>query len=135
VLDGVAAAGFAAIGLDHYTLDGHEPDQVASALGAAGLACSDVGIVRIGELQRADLEQLAATAVALACGLCIAALYRPLPHDDVVRELRAMASYCADRVPRRRLVVGSAPSSAPCNSPIVGNADPIGNFPGKNPPT
>jgi sugar phosphate isomerase/epimerase len=95
VLDGVADAGFGAVGLDHYTLDGHHPDRVASALRARGLTCSDVGIVRVGELQRADLERLAETGAALGCGLCIAALYRPLRHDDAVRDLRAAAAVLA----------------------------------------
>jgi sugar phosphate isomerase/epimerase len=95
VLDGVAAAGFAAIGLDHYTLGHRDPNRVASALRARGIACSDVGIVQIGELQRADLERLAEAGSALGATLCIAALYRALPHADVVRELRAAAAVLA----------------------------------------
>jgi sugar phosphate isomerase/epimerase len=92
VLDGVAGAGFAAIGLDHYTLAGLEPSAVASALGVRGLACSDVGIVAVGLLQRADVDRLATTATALGARLCIAALYRPLTHDDAVRDLRDAAA-------------------------------------------
>jgi sugar phosphate isomerase/epimerase len=95
VLDGAAAAGFAAVGLDHHTLDGRDPNEVAAALRARGLACSDVGIVRIGELRRADVEDLAEAGSALGADLCIAALYRPLEHADVVRDLRAAAAVLA----------------------------------------
>ena len=88
----MAAAGFAAIGLDHYTLHGHDPTRVAAELRARGLACSDVGIVQIGELQRADVERLAEAGLALGADRCIAALYRALPHEAVVRDLRAAAA-------------------------------------------
>jgi sugar phosphate isomerase/epimerase len=91
VLDGVAAAGFDAIGLDHYSLAGRDPESLAAALRAHGLACSDVGIVMLGMLARADVERLAGVATALGSSLCIAGLYRPLSHADVVRDLRAAA--------------------------------------------
>jgi sugar phosphate isomerase/epimerase len=95
VLDGVAAAGFAAIGLDHYTLGGNDATSVAQALRARGLACSDVGIVALGMLDRADLERLAATAAELGAPTCIAALYRPLSHDEAVGDLRAASQVLA----------------------------------------
>jgi sugar phosphate isomerase/epimerase len=97
VLDGVAAAGFGAVGLDHYSLDGHggTPEEVAALLTARGLRCTDIGIVAAGALERKAVERLAETAVALGAPLCIAALYRDAPHDDVVRDLRAAAAILA----------------------------------------
>ena len=91
VLDGVTAAGFGAIGLDHYSVGGLDPNRLATALRTRGLACSDVGIVALGMLERADVERLARAANALGANLCIAGLYRPISHDDAVRELRAAA--------------------------------------------
>jgi len=95
VLDGVAAAGFAAIGLDHYSLGDRDPDRVASALRERGLACSDVGILRLGEPRRADLERLAESVAALGASRCIAAAYRALTHDEAVRDLRAASDVLA----------------------------------------
>jgi sugar phosphate isomerase/epimerase len=95
VLDGVATAGFDAIGLDHYSVGDRDADGLAAALRARGLACSDVGIVALGMLERADVERLAALATALGASLCIAALYRPLTHDDAVRDLRDAAAVLA----------------------------------------
>jgi sugar phosphate isomerase/epimerase len=97
VLDAVAAAGFAAIGLDHYTLRAHGRTalEVARLVQARGLRCTDVGIVKLGELERADVESLAEAGSALGAPLCIAALYRPLSHDDTVRDLRAAADVLA----------------------------------------
>ena len=95
VLDAVADAGFDAIGLDHYSVGERDLDELAAALRARGLACSDVGIVALGMLERADVERLAAAATALAARVCIAGLYRPLSHDDAVRDLRAAAEVLA----------------------------------------
>lgn len=95
VLDGVAAAGFAAIGLDHYSLGDRDPKRVASALRERGLVCSDLGIVRLGELRRADVKALTGAAAALGAGLCIAAAYRTLTRDDAVRDLCAAADLLA----------------------------------------
>lgn len=95
VLDAVAGAGFDAVGLDHYSVDGRDADELAAALRARGLACSDVGIVALGMLERADVERLAAAAAALDANLCIAGLYRPLSHDDALRDLRAAADVLA----------------------------------------
>jgi len=97
VLDGIAAAGFAAVGLDHYTLDAHgrTPLDVAGLLRARGLRCTDVGIVAVGGLERAAVESLAEAGAVLGAPLCIAALYRPLSHDAIVRDLRAAAHVLA----------------------------------------
>src|SRR5437879_7721237 len=94
VLDGIAGAGFRAVGLDHYTVDayGGTRDELARLLRERGLRCTDVGIVALGELESAAVEALAETAAALDAPLCIAALYRPLPHDAIVGELRAAAA-------------------------------------------
>lgn len=95
MLDGVAAAGFAAVGLDHYTLAGRDPARVAEELRTRGLACSDVGIVRLGELQPAEVERLAEAGRTLGADRCIAALYRALPLCEVVRDLRLAADVLA----------------------------------------
>jgi sugar phosphate isomerase/epimerase len=95
VLDGVAGAGFAAMGLDHYSLGARDPDRVASALLERGLVCTDVGIVRLGELRRADVEALAEAAAALGASLCIAAAYRALTHEEAVSDLHAAAEVLA----------------------------------------
>ena len=97
VLDGIAAAGFGAVGLDHYTLDAHggTRDELARLLRERELRCTDVGIVALGELERAAVAALAETAAPLGARLCIASLYRPLPRDAIVRELRAAAAALA----------------------------------------
>jgi len=97
ILDGVAAAGFGAVGFDHYTLDayGGTPAQLAALLAQRGLRCSDVGIVAAGALDREAVDRLAHTAVALGARLCVAALYRDAPHDEVVRDLRVAAAILA----------------------------------------
>jgi sugar phosphate isomerase/epimerase len=94
VLDGVAAAGFGAIGVDHFTLgaSGVPPRELASLLRERGLACSDVGVLMLGGLERTAVELLAETGAVLGAPLCVAALYRPLRRDAAVRELRAAAS-------------------------------------------
>jgi sugar phosphate isomerase/epimerase len=95
VIDGVAAAGFAAIGLDHYSLGDRDPNRIASALRERSLVCTDVGIVRLGELRRGDVERLAAIAATLGAGRCIAAADRALTHDEAVRDLRTAAEVLA----------------------------------------
>jgi sugar phosphate isomerase/epimerase len=97
VLDAVAAAGFTAIGLDHYILRAHggTPLEIARLLHARGLRCTDVGIAAVGALARADVESLAEAGRALGAAVCIAALYRPLSHDQIVRDLRAAADVLA----------------------------------------
>ena len=93
VLDAVAGAGFPSIGLDHYSLARFAggPDELATALAERGLGCSDIGILTVGALELADVERLASTAAAVGARLCIAALYRPMPHEQIVRDLRAAA--------------------------------------------
>jgi sugar phosphate isomerase/epimerase len=96
VLDGAAAAGFAAVGLDHYTTAAHgRVDDLGTLLSARGLRCTDVGVLPVGEdgvLTAA--EQLARTASMTGAKLCIAAFYGPAP--NAVRDLRGAAEILAD---------------------------------------
>jgi sugar phosphate isomerase/epimerase len=96
VLDGAAAAGFAAVGLDHYTTTAQgRVDDLGGMLSARGLRCTDVGVLPVGEPGVAEAaEQLARTASVTGAKLCIAAFYGPAP--DAVRDLRASAEILAD---------------------------------------
>jgi sugar phosphate isomerase/epimerase len=95
VLDGAAAAGFGAVGLDHYTTGAHgRIDELGSMLSARGLRCTDVGVLPIGEPGIVEAaERLAHTASATGANLCIAAFYGPA--QDPVRDLRAAAEILA----------------------------------------
>jgi sugar phosphate isomerase/epimerase len=119
VLDAVAEAGFRAVGLDHYTLAPYDPRKVRALLDERGLRCSDVGIVAVGELEQAALERLAESARVLGAELCIAALYRPLPHDAIVRDLRRASHTLAIRLAFEFTAYGSptrlAEAVAICN--------------------
>jgi sugar phosphate isomerase/epimerase len=101
VLDAAAGAGFAAVGLDHYTVDGYVRDggavhDLPSLLRARGLRCSDVGIVPLGEASLvAETERLAHLGRIVGARLCIAALYDDLSQDDAVRDLRTAAAILA----------------------------------------
>jgi sugar phosphate isomerase/epimerase len=95
VLDGAAAAGFAAVGLDHYTTAAHgRIDDLGAMLTARGLRCTDVGVLPLGEQDVvAAAERLARAAAVTGASLCIAAFYGPAP--DAVRDLRASAKILA----------------------------------------
>jgi sugar phosphate isomerase/epimerase len=95
VLDGVAAAGFAGVGLDHYTTGAHgRVDDLGSMLSARRLQCTDIGVLPIGEPDiLAAAERLADTAAATGAKLCIAAFYGPA--QDPVGDLRAAADVLA----------------------------------------
>jgi sugar phosphate isomerase/epimerase len=95
VLEGVAAAGFLAVGLDHYSLGARDAADVAALLQARGLRCSDVGIVPVGALDLRHVERLAATATAVGARLAVAALSADVSHADAVHDLRAAASVLA----------------------------------------
>jgi sugar phosphate isomerase/epimerase len=73
VLAAAAEAGFTHVGLDDVSAAGRDPEEVAALLGALGLRCTDVGVLRIGA--DADAERLAALAAATAASTCIAAVY------------------------------------------------------------
>lgn len=96
VLDGAAAAGFPAVGLDHYTLRSYPVADLGRMLRDRGLFCSDVGILPVG---RDDARDVAATlahiAEATAAPTCIAAFFEPLDHADAVRALDECASVLA----------------------------------------
>ena len=93
VLDGAAAAGFAAVGLDHYTTGAHgRIDDLGTMLSARGLRCSDVGVLPIGEQGVVEAaENLAHVASVTGATLCIAAFYAPAARADAVRQLRLSA--------------------------------------------
>ncbi len=91
VLVAAAAAGFRDVGLDDLTVAGADPEQVAALLRSHGLACTDVGVLRVGVGDvRAQAEALAALASATGAGLCIAALYTPTP-EEALADLRTAA--------------------------------------------
>jgi sugar phosphate isomerase/epimerase len=96
VLDGAAAAGFRAVGLDHYTLRGYPVDELGRRLRDHGLACSDVGILPVGrDDARAVAETLAHVASATGAPTCIAAFFAPLDRAEAVRALEACAGVLA----------------------------------------
>ena len=102
VLDAAAAAGFEAVGLDHYTIgayvrDGGSVDDVPVLLGRRRLRCTDVGVLPIGLGSAAEAaEELARTATIAAAPVCIAALYADVAAEDAIRELRAAADVLDD---------------------------------------
>lgn len=96
-LDGAAAAGFARVGLDTFTLGDHDPVRVAGMLEERGLTCSDVGVLPIGTPTVDGLARvLAGLAAATGAPVCIAALFAPADRAQVVAELER----CADTLGR-----------------------------------
>ena len=101
ILDGAAAAGFTAVGLDRHTVAayvaaGGSIDALGVELGERGLRCTDVGVFPLGTpgaLRAA--EQLARIASATGAGICIAAHYAPTSFEAAVRELRQGAEILA----------------------------------------
>jgi sugar phosphate isomerase/epimerase len=87
-LDGAAAGGFTAVGLDHYTVGSDDPDQVAALLDERGLVCTDVGVLPLGTdaLDRAA-ETLVGLAAATGAPVCIAAFYAPVARARALAEL------------------------------------------------
>jgi 4-hydroxyphenylpyruvate dioxygenase len=101
VLDAAAHAGFAAVGLDHYTVGafvdaGGRLVDVATMLRARGLVCTDVGVLRVGEDVVQSATDLAELASVVGASLCIAALYAPVSNERAARELRAAADILGD---------------------------------------
>jgi sugar phosphate isomerase/epimerase len=96
VLAGAAGAGFRSIGLDDLTVAGRDPDDVAALLRSHGLACTDVGVLRVGEGDvREAAAGLAALAGAAGAAICIAAVYTATP-DEVIPDLRTGAAILAE---------------------------------------
>jgi sugar phosphate isomerase/epimerase len=97
VLDGIAAAGFAGVGLDHYTVGafvraGGRVDDLGRMLRTRGLSCTDVGVVPLGDGDVVDAaHELARVARATGATLCIAALLQPIDDAVAIRQLDAAA--------------------------------------------
>ena len=85
ILDGIASAGFQAVGLDDVTVGDLSPDDVAAALRGRGLACSEVGILRAGASGQtaAAAHRLAALARATGTTCCIAIVADPPPRHPL----------------------------------------------------
>ena len=85
ILDGVAGAGFHALGLDDLTVGDLDPAKVASALRRGGLSCSEVGILRAGDSREtsAAAHDLAWLAQETGASCCITILADPPPADPV----------------------------------------------------
>ena len=115
VLAGAARAGFRNVGLDDLTVAGRDLDDVAALLRSHGLACTDVGVLRVGDGDlRAAAEGLAALASATGAGVCIAALYTATP-DEALPDLRTGAAILAEagvRIALEFVPYGSLPTLA-----------------------
>lgn len=108
ILDGAASAGFAAVGLDLYTLRGYDVDGLGAALADRGLGCSDVGVLPIGMADvRATAEALARVASATAAPTCIAAFFAPVDRAQAVAELTECAEILAEAGARLALEFAS----------------------------
>jgi sugar phosphate isomerase/epimerase len=85
ILDGVAEAGFGAVGLDDVTIGDLAAADVAEALHARGLSCSDVGVLRAGDVQETEssARRLAGLAAATGAKTCIAIVADPAPRDPL----------------------------------------------------
>ena len=72
-------------------MDGHA--GLAAALAARDLVCSDVGVLVLGTAGVRDAtDRLARIATAVGAPLCIAAVPRPIPRDEAIRQLDAAAA-------------------------------------------
>jgi sugar phosphate isomerase/epimerase len=82
VLDAAAEAGFRHVGVDHLSVDGRAPEQVAAMLRERGLACTDVGVLRLGlDEPRTAARRLAALATATGARTCVAAVFDGTQED------------------------------------------------------
>jgi sugar phosphate isomerase/epimerase len=116
ILDVIAetgAAGFDAIGVDLASVDaGASVRDVAAAIAAAGLSCSDVLVLVAGadDDLPSTARRLGELAEATRAPWCIAAVAAPVPHDELVRLLSACADVLAGH--GCRLAVEFTPYSA-----------------------
>jgi len=95
ILDGAAAAGFSAVGVDRHTAGGRVED-LGNEVRARGLRCTDVGVLPLGTPGVVDAaELLARMAAATGARICLAAHYAPTPFEQAARELRASAEILA----------------------------------------
>jgi sugar phosphate isomerase/epimerase len=101
ILDGAAAAGFEAVGLDRHTVARHldaggSVERLGEELRARGLRCTDVGVLPLGTPGVVDAaELLGRLASVTGAGICIAAHYAPTSFGAAVRELDAGAEILA----------------------------------------
>ena len=96
VLAAAAVAGFRHVGLDDLTVAGADPEEVAALLRAHGLACTDVGVLRVGAGDaRTQAEALAALASTTGADVCIAALFTPTP-EEAIPDLHTAAAVLGD---------------------------------------
>ena len=101
VLDAAAAAGFGAVGLYDDSLAAHLRGdgtlaQLPALLRSRGLACTDVGVLRIGEGEAArEARTLAALAADTGARVCVTVLTAP-SSPEVVRELAACAEVLSE---------------------------------------
>jgi 4-hydroxyphenylpyruvate dioxygenase len=94
VLDAAASAGFTRVGLDVFSARGHR--DLRAALDGRGLACSDAGVLLVGEADvRDSAEELARLVEEVGAPVCIAALPVPLPRDVAARQVSAAADVLA----------------------------------------
>ncbi len=102
ILDGAAAAGFRAVGLDRHTVARHldaggSVERLGEELRARGLSCTDVGVLPLGTPGVLDAaELLARLASATGADICLAAHYAPTSFEAATRELSAAAAILAD---------------------------------------
>lgn len=95
MLDAAAEAGFRHVGVDHVSVGPRSPRQVAALLRKRGLACTDVGVLRIGVDEPAGAAQrLATLASATGARTCIAAVFDGTS-EDARRDLDEAASVLA----------------------------------------
>jgi sugar phosphate isomerase/epimerase len=112
VLNAAAAAGFGAVGFDDYSLAGHvraggTVTRLPSLLRSRGLACTDVGILRVGAGgATGDARMLAALAADTGARVCISVV-ATTPSPAVVREVTACAEILSET--GVRLAVEPAP--------------------------
>ena len=101
ILDGAAAAGFGAVGLDRHTVARHvdaggNVERLGEELRARGLSCTDIGVLPLGTPGVGDAaELLARLASATGADTCIAAHYAPTSFEAAARELTASAEILA----------------------------------------
>lgn len=113
VIQLTAAAGFDAIGLDLPSVDVHGPvDEIAAAIAATGLDCSDVLalVPGVDDDLPAAARRLGVLAVMVAAPVCIAAVATPDPRQALVASLDESATILADH--GCRLAIEFTPYSA-----------------------
>jgi sugar phosphate isomerase/epimerase len=104
VIEEAGRAGFTAIGVDEASVAAHvaaggSVDDVGSALAAAGLTCTDVLYLPVGDdaaAVTAGAGRLARLAAATGARMCVTAVTAPLPAKVAAGHLSAAAAVLAD---------------------------------------